>query len=450
MFKKIAIANRGEIALRILRTCKEMGIPALLLHSEADADSLPVLLAEESICIGKASASQSYLQGDLLIQAALAGGADAIHPGYGFLSENADFAEKCGKAGITFIGPSPDAIRKMGNKAEARKQMLEAGVPVVPGSEGSTTNGEEALKAAEKIGFPVMIKASSGGGGRGMRIIHDPRTFLKEFMLASKEAAAAFQDGAMYVEKFIEEPRHVEFQILADSQGNVLHLGERDCSIQRRNQKIIEEAPCVILRPEVRKKMGEAAIAAAKWVGYTNAGTVEFLLDKNQKFYFIEMNTRIQVEHPVTEMITGLDLIREQISIAAGMPIKFAQEEVFFRGHAIECRINAEDCSKNFMPSPGRVEKFFLPGGFGIRVDSHVYNGYFVPPHYDSMIGKLIVWGENREQAIQRMQRALEEIVITGISTNIEFHQEILSNDRFQANEITTGFITQSLNRQIS
>ena len=283
-----------------------------------------------------------------------------------------------------------------------------------------------------------------------MRIIHDPRTFLKEFMLASKEAAAAFQDGAMYVEKFIEEPRHVEFQILADSQGNVLHLGERDCSIQRRNQKIIEEAPCVILRPEVRKKMGEAAIAAAKWVGYTNAGTVEFLLDKNQKFYFIEMNTRIQVEHPVTEMITGLDLIREQISIAAGMPIKFAQEEVFFRGHAIECRINAEDCSKNFMPSPGRVEKFFLPGGFGIRVDSHVYNGYFVPPHYDSMIGKLIVWGENREQAIQRMQRALEEIVITGISTNIEFHQEILSNDRFQANEITTGFITQSLNRQIS
>jgi len=449
MFKKILIANRGEIALRIIRSCKELGIATVAVFSEIDRDSLHVHMADESICIGPANSSKSYLNIKNIISAALVTKAEAIHPGYGFLSENPSFPQICRLHGITFIGPNEEHIRRMGNKSEARKTMIEAGVPVVPGSEGSTNNGNEALDIGKKIGFPVIIKASSGGGGKGMRIVYKEEEFIKQFNMAKSEAINSFNDDSMYVEKFIEEPRHIEFQILADQYGNMVHLGERDCSLQRRNQKVLEEGPCASIDDFLRNKMGEMALRAAKAVNYTNAGTVEFLLDKHNNFYFIEMNTRIQVEHPVTEMITSFDLIKEQIRLASGEKLNFDQQDIKVFGHAIECRINAEDTNANFRPSPGIVEDYFAPGGYGIRIDSHLYSGYKVPPTYDSMIGKLIVWGKDREEAVNRMRRALSEIIVSGIETNIEFQREILDNEKFILNEINTSFIEKEiLNRR--
>lgn len=445
MFKKILIANRGEIALRIIRACKDLGIQTVAVYSEIDKDSLHVHMADQAICIGPANSSKSYLDIKSIISAALVTGAEAIHPGYGFLSENTKFVEVCDLHGIKFIGPSAEHINKMGNKSQARKTMIEAGVPVVPGSEESTTDAKEALKIAKEIGFPVMVKASSGGGGRGMRIVYDEDKFIENFNMAKSESSVAFNDDAMYIEKFIEEPRHIEFQILADEHGNVIHLGERDCSLQRRNQKVLEEAPCGIMNAELREKMGNAALKAAKAVGYVNAGTIEFLLDKHFNFYFIEMNTRIQVEHPITEIITGIDLIREQIRIAYGEKLDIKQDDIEIKNHAIECRINAENPSKNFMPSPGEIEDLLMPGGYGVRMDSHIYSGYTIPPTYDSMIGKLIVWGDDRQEAINRMKRALDELVITGIETNIDFQREILSNEKFNENKIDTSFIEKEL-----
>ncbi len=445
MFKKILIANRGEIALRIIRACKEMGIETVAVYSEMDKDSLHVHMADESICIGPANSTKSYLNIQNIISACLVSGAEAIHPGYGFLSENTKLVEVCDLHGIIFIGPTADHINRMGNKSQARKTMIEAGVPVVPGSEGSTTNPKEALEIAKEIGFPVMVKASSGGGGRGMRIVHEEGEFVENFNMAKSESAIAFNDDAMYVEKFVQNPRHIEFQILADQYGNTIHLGERDCSLQRRNQKVIEEAPCGIMTDALRKKMGDAALKAARAVDYVNAGTVEFLLDKSGDFYFIEMNTRIQVEHPITEAVTGVDLIKAQIKIAFGEKLEMRQEDLVINGHAIECRINAEDPTKNFRPSPGQIEDLFIPGGYGVRMDSHVYSGYVIPPTYDSMIGKLIVWAQTRDEAIDRMKRALDELVITGISNNIEFQREILNNKLFVENKIDTSFIEREI-----
>lgn len=446
MFKKILIANRGEIALRIIRACKELGIKTVAVYSEMDKDSLHVHMADESICIGPASSAKSYLDIKNIISACLVSGAEAIHPGYGFLSENAKLVEICDLHGIKFIGPTAEHINRMGNKSQARKTMIDAGVPVVPGSEGSTTDAQEALRIAKDIGFPVMVKASSGGGGRGLRIIHQECDFVDNFNMAKSEAAIAFNDDAMYVEKFVENPRHIEFQILADEHGNTVHLGERDCSLQRRNQKVLEEAPCGIMTAELRKKMGDAALKAAKAVNYVNAGTIEFLLDKHGDFYFIEMNTRIQVEHPITEAVTGVDLIKAQIKIAYGEKLDFKQEDLRINGHAIECRINAEDPSKNFRPSPGEIEDLFIPGGYGIRMDSHIYSGYVIPPTYDSMIGKLIIWGRDRTEAIARTKRALDELVITGIKTNVEFQRQILNNELFVENKtVDTSFIEREI-----
>ena len=445
MFKKILIANRGEIALRIIRACKEMGIETVSVYSEMDKDSLHVHMADESICIGPANSSKSYLNIQNIISACLVSGAEAIHPGYGFLSENTKLVEACNSHGIKFIGPTADHINRMGNKSEARKTMIEAGVPVVPGSKESTTDAKEALKIAKEIGFPVMVKASSGGGGRGLRIIRKEEDFVENFNMAKSEASVAFNDDAMYVEKFVENPRHIEFQILADEHGNTVHLGERDCSLQRRNQKVLEEAPCGIMSEELRKKMGDAALKAARSVNYVNAGTIEFLLDKSGEFYFIEMNTRIQVEHPITEAVTGVDLIKEQIRIAAGLKLDFKQEDLRINGHAIECRINAEDPSKNFRPSPGTIEDLFIPGGYGVRMDSHVYSGYVIPPTYDSMIGKLIIWARTRDEAIDRTKRALDELVITGIKNNIEFQRVILNNELFVQNVVDTSFIEREI-----
>lgn len=445
MFKKILIANRGEIALRIIRACKELGIQTVSVYSEIDKDSLHVHMADESICIGPASSAKSYLDIKNIISACLISGAEAIHPGYGFLSENTKLVEVCNLHGIKFIGPTKEHIEKMGNKSEARKTMIEAGVPVVPGSEESTTVASEALIIAKEIGFPVMVKASSGGGGRGMRIVHKEEDFVENFNMAKSESAIAFDDDSMYVEKFVENPRHIEFQILADEYGNTIHLGERDCSLQRRNQKVLEEAPCGIMTDSLRKKMGDAALKAARAVNYVNAGTIEFLLDKSGDFYFIEMNTRIQVEHPITEAVTGVDLIKEQIKIAYGERLDIKQEDIVINGHAIECRINAEDPSKNFRPSPGQIEDLFIPGGYGVRMDSHIYNGYVIPPTYDSMIGKLIVWARTRDDAISRMKRSLDELVITGIKTNIEFQRVILNNELFVENKIDTSFIEREI-----
>ncbi len=445
MFKKILIANRGEIALRIIRACKELGIQTVSVYSEIDKDSLHVHMADESICIGPASSAKSYLDIKNIISACLISGAEAIHPGYGFLSENTKLVEVCNLHGIKFIGPTKEHIEKMGNKSEARKTMIEAGVPVVPGSEESTTVASEALVIAKEIGFPVMVKASSGGGGRGMRIVHKEEDFVENFNMAKSESAIAFDDDSMYVEKFVENPRHIEFQILADEYGNTIHLGERDCSLQRRNQKVLEEAPCGIMTDSLRKKMGDAALKAARAVNYVNAGTIEFLLDKSGDFYFIEMNTRIQVEHPITEAVTGVDLIKEQIKIAYGERLDIKQEDIVINGHAIECRINAEDPSKNFRPSPGQIEDLFIPGGYGVRMDSHIYNGYVIPPTYDSMIGKLIVWARTRDDAISRMKRSLDELVITGIKTNIEFQRVILNNELFVENKIDTSFIEREI-----
>ena len=441
MFQKILIANRGEIAVRIIRACREMGIQTVAVYSEADKDALHTMLADEAVCIGPAPSAESYLDMERILSACVAMKADAIHPGFGFLSENARFAELCEKCSIRFIGPSAEVIRKMGNKSEARKTMIEAGVPVVPGSQEPIFTAEEGLKTAKEIGFPVMIKASSGGGGKGMRISRSEEDFEANFRSAQMESIKGFSDDTMYMERFVEKPRHIEFQILADRFGNVIHLGERDCSIQRRHQKLLEEAPSVGIVPELRTKMGEAAVRAAKAAGYENAGTIEFLLDKDQKFYFMEMNTRIQVEHPVTEAVTDLDLIKEQIRIAAGQPLSLKQKDVKIAGHAIECRINAENPEKNFMPCPGTITELHLPGGRGIRVDTAGYDNYKIPANYDSMILKLIVHDKDRETAIMKMRSALGELVIGGIKTNQDFQYQILGEPDFESGNVDTDYV---------
>ena len=441
MFQKILIANRGEIAVRIIRACREMGIKTVAVYSEADRDALHTLLADEAICIGPAPSTESYLDMERILTACVVMKADAIHPGFGFLSENARFAELCEKCNIRFIGPSAEVINKMGNKSEARKTMMAAGVPVVPGSKEPVYTVEEGLKTAKEVGFPVMIKASSGGGGKGMRISRSEEDFTEHFNAAQLESVKGFSDDTMYIEKYIEKPRHVEFQIMGDKFGHVVHLGERDCSIQRRHQKVMEESPCEVISPELRKKMGEVAVKAAKAVNYENAGTIEFLLDKDKNFYFMEMNTRIQVEHPVTELVSGIDLIKEQIRVAAGEPLSVSQEDIQIKGHAIECRINAENPKKHFMPCPGRITNVHIPGGNGVRVDTHIYNDYKVPANYDSMLMKLIVYDKDRASAIAKMRSALGEVIIEGIETNIDFQYEILENEAFQKGDTDTGFI---------
>ena len=442
-FDKILIANRGEIALRVLRACEEMGIATVAVHSNIDRNALHVQLADEAVCIGDAASSKSYLNIPNIIAAALTRNASAIHPGYGFLAENARFAEICADHHIAFIGASPEAIRSMGDKSTAKETMQKAGVPTVPGSDGLLSNEEEGLKSAAEIGYPVMIKATAGGGGRGMRLVRSPEEFTKSFRAAQGEAEAAFGNGGVYLEKFIERPRHIEFQILADNHGNVIHLGERDCSIQRRNQKLLEEAPSPALNEELRMKMGQAAVNAAKFINYTGAGTVEFLLDNKGDFYFMEMNTRIQVEHPVTEMITGIDLVAEQIRIAMGEKLSVTQDQVVLRGHAIECRINAEDPDHDFRPCPGRISGYLPPGGPGVRIDSHIYTDYQIPPYYDSLIAKLIVWGPDRLTAIHRMKRALRECAITGVTTTISFHQKVMDIPQFLSGNVYTNFIQE-------
>ena len=444
-FSKILIANRGEIALRILRTCEEMGIATVAVHSTVDRHALHVQLADEAVCIGEAPSSKSYLNMPNIIAAALTRNATAIHPGYGFLAENARFAEICTDHQIVFIGPTPKAMQAMGDKSTAKETMQKVGVPTVPGSEGLLLDEQEALAIAGNIGYPVMIKATAGGGGRGMRLVREQGELSKAFMAAQGEAEAAFGNPGVYLEKFIERPRHIEFQILADTHGNVIHLGERDCSIQRRHQKLLEEAPSPALTLDLRQRMGEAAIQAAQSISYVGAGTVEFLLDHSGRFYFMEMNTRIQVEHPVTELVTGLDLIAEQIRIAQGEELSFTQAEVNLRGHAIECRINAEDPDHNFRPNPGRISGYLPPGGMGVRMDSHVYTDYEIPPYYDSLVGKLIVWGPDRPTAIRRMRRALRECAITGLPTTIGFHQKVLDRPEFIKGEVYTNFVNEMM-----
>lgn len=441
MFKKVLVANRGEIALRIVRACKELDIQTVAVHSEADAESLHVRFADEAVCIGPPPATESYLNIPRIIAAAEVTGAEAIHPGYGFLAENAEFAEICQRSELVFIGPTPDQIRSMGDKATARETMMRVGVPTVPGSDGLVRNPEEALEVAREVGFPIMIKASAGGGGKGMRIAHDEETFPKLLMAAQNEARAAFGDDGVYLERCIIRPRHIEFQVFGDSQGRVIHLGERDCSIQRRHQKLVEEAPSPALTPELRKAMGDAAVKAAKAIDYVGAGTVEFLLDQSGEFFFIEMNTRIQVEHPVTEVTTGYDLVKEQIRVAAGLPLSFPCVEPVLRGHAIEFRINAEDPDRNFAPSPGTIHTFHPPGGPGIRLDTAVYNGYRIPPFYDSLIAKLIVFGNTREEAVIRARNALDSFVIEGISTTVPYLAEITRDEGFKAGDVDTGFV---------
>lgn len=446
-FSKILIANRGEIALRILRTCEEMGIATVAVHSTVDRTALHVQLADEAVCIGEPSSSKSYLNIPNIIAAALTRNATAIHPGYGFLAENARFAEICADHDIAFIGPTPHAMRSMGDKSTAKETMQRVGVPTVPGSDGLLSDEKEALELARKIGYPVIIKATAGGGGRGMRLVREDSELPKLFAAAQGEAEAAFGNPGVYLEKFIERPRHIEIQILADNYGNVIYLGERDCSIQRRHQKLLEEAPSSFITPKLRQKMGTAAVKAAKSINYTGAGTVEFLVDQSGNFYFMEMNTRIQVEHPVTEMITGLDLIAEQIRIAQGEKLSLTQNQVILQGHSIECRINAEDPEHNFRPHPGRISGYLPPGGNGVRIDSHVYTDYEIPPYYDSLIGKLIVWGPDRPTAILRMKRALREFAITGVPTTIGFHQKILENPEFIRGEIYTNFVEKMMSK---
>ncbi len=441
MFEKVLIANRGEIALRIIRACREMGIPTVAVYSEADADSLHVRFADQEVCIGPPPSSQSYLDPARIISAAEVTDADAIHPGYGFLAENAHFAEVCEECKIKFIGPSPDTIRLMGDKAQAKRTMLSAGVSVIPGSNGIVSGIDEAIKIARKIKYPVMIKAAAGGGGRGMRLAYSESDLSKNFAMAQGEAEKAFGNPTVYIEKFIENPKHVEFQIVGDEHGNIIHLGERDCSVQRRHQKLIEETPCAVIDEKLRREMGHVAIKAAKAVGYTGAGTIEFLLDANRHFYFMEMNTRIQVEHPVTEAVTGVDIIREQIRVAAGEELSMKRRDIELRGHAIECRINAEDPERDFLPCPGKIVTYHTPGGPGVRIDSHVYSEYVIPPFYDSMIAKLIVWGATRQQAIARMTRALDEFIIEGVKTTIPFHQEVMRSTEFLDGKFGTDFI---------
>lgn len=442
---KVLIANRGEIALRILRSCRELGIPTVAVYSTVDRDALHVQLADEAVCVGEALSGKSYLNIPNILAAATSRGVDAIHPGYGFLAENDRFAEICRDHGITFIGPSPHAIRSMGDKSTAKATMQSVGVPTVPGSEGLLADPVEAAELAAQMGYPVMIKATAGGGGRGMRLVPSADQLENLFKAAQGEAEAAFGNPGLYMEKFITRPRHVEVQVLADRHGNVVHLGERDCSIQRRHQKLLEEAPSPALDPELRRRMGDAAVAAARCIDYEGAGTVEFLLDRNGGFYFMEMNTRIQVEHPVTEMVTGIDLIAEQLRIAGGEPISFTQDDVQLRGHAIECRINAEDATHNFRPAPGRITGWLPPGGPGVRVDSHVYTGYDIPPFYDSLIGKLIVWGRDRSSAITRMKRALNECAVTGIPTTVDFHLDLLERKEFLSGDVHTKFVEQDM-----
>lgn len=444
MFKKILIANRGEIALRVIRTCKELGIPTVAVYSEIDKDSLHVVFADEAVCIGPAPSNQSYLKIPSILSAAQITGADAIHPGYGFLAENAEFSQICAETNIKFIGPSADSIRKMGDKAFAKGTMKKVGVPVVPGSDGIVKDIEESKKIAAQIGYPVMLKASAGGGGKGMRIVWKEEELEKAFQTASNEANAAFGNAALYMEKFIENPRHIEIQIIGDQHGNIYHYGERDCSIQRRHQKLIEESPSPFITSAIREKMGEAALLGARAVNYEGAGTVEFLVDKHRKFYFIEMNTRIQVEHPVTEMVRNFDLVKNQILVAAGENIEDLPKEP--RGHAIEFRINAEDPENNFRPSPGKIEYLHFPGGFGVRIDSHVYNEYVISPNYDSLIAKMIIWGTDRRHAIRRAKRALEEFKIEGVKTTIPFHQKVLENEKFIEGDFDTSFIDQHIN----
>lgn len=441
MFRKILVANRGEIALRIIRACKELDIPTVAVYSEADADSLHVRFADEAVCIGPGPSYQSYLNIPGLISAAEITNADAIHPGYGFLAENAHFAEICGSCNIQFIGPTPDVITKMGDKAFAKNSMKAAGVPVVPGSDGVISESNEAIKVAKKIGYPVIIKASAGGGGRGMRVVRKEEELLNAFNAAMTEAQAAFNNPAVYIEKFVEEPRHIEIQLICDNHGNVIPLGERECSIQRKHQKLIEESPSPAVTQDLRDAMNAAVIKGAKKVGYNSAGTIEFLLDSDGHFYFMEMNTRIQVEHPVTEFVIGIDLIKEQIRVAAGGKLSKKMLEYKLRGHAIECRINAEDPRKGFRPSPGKITSFHIPGGLGVRVDTHAYAQYVIPSFYDSLVAKLITHGRNRDEALRRMERALEEFIIEGISTTIPLHQKIIRDVRFQEGNFTTKFL---------
>lgn len=439
--KKVLVANRGEIAVRIIRACREMGIETVAVYSEADAQALHTKLADEAICIGPASAAESYLSMDRIISATIISGADAIHPGYGFLSENSAFARLCEQCNITYIGPGSDIIASMGDKQQARNRMIAAGVPVVPGTTEPITDVEEGKSEAGKIGYPVMIKAALGGGGKGMRLARSEEEFEDAFLTAQKEADAAFASRVMYIEHFIERPRHIEFQILADSYGNVVHLGERDCSVQRNHQKMIEESPSVALSAELRERMGKTAVAAAKAAGYVNAGTVEFLLEKTGEFYFMEMNTRIQVEHPVTEWVTGIDLVKEQIRIASGQKLSYTQENIKLTGHAIECRINAENPAKDFRPSPGTVTDMYLPGGKGIRIDSAIYTGCEIPPYYDSMVAKVIVWAKNRSEAIRKMQSALGEVIIEGIDTNVDYQYELINHPDFLEGTVDIEFI---------
>jgi acetyl-CoA carboxylase biotin carboxylase subunit len=445
LFKKVLIANRGEIALRVIRACRELDIATVAVFSEADRESLHVRLADESVCIGPPAPAQSYNYIARLISAAEVTGADAIHPGYGFLSENAHFVEVCESCNFTFIGPNPEMIRRMGDKAEAKRTMKAAGLPMVPGSDGVLTDVDEAIGIAREIGFPVIVKAAAGGGGRGMRIAWDEKILRQGFGIAQAEAGAAFNNSAVYLEKYITQPRHIEIQLFGDGKGNVVHLGERECSVQRNHQKLIEEAPSAVLTPEQRLTMGELAANGAATIGYRNAGTMEFLYDQDGSFYFMEMNTRIQVEHPVTEEVTGIDLVKEQILVAAGEPMSFRQEDVKLSGHAIECRINAEDFEHNFRPSPGKVTYWYRPGGPGLRVDSHVYAGYTIPPYYDSMIGKLIAHGKDRPEAIRRMEIALEEMIVEGIKTTIPFHRLALASEKFRKGDLSTRFVEELL-----
>lgn len=447
MFKKILIANRGEIAVRIIRAAKEMGIQTVAIYSEADRNALHVRMADEAYCIGPASSKESYLNLTNIMSLATILGVDAIHPGYGFLAENPHFSQLCQECGIVFIGPGREAIEKMGDKSTAKETMKAAGVPTVPGTDGLVEDVDQALSVAKEIGYPVIIKATAGGGGKGMRVAYTEEELVKALSLAQREAETAFGNPGVYLEKYLEEPRHVEIQIMADRYGNVIHLGERDCSIQRRHQKLLEEAPSPALTTELREKMGRAAVLAAKAVGYVGAGTVEFLLDKHGRFYFMEMNTRVQVEHPVTELVTGIDIIKEMIRVAAGEKLSISQEEVEFRGWAMECRINAEDPNRNFMPTPGEVEDYLPAGGFGVRVDSALYPGYKIPPHYDSMVAKLIVWAPTREEAIERMKRALKEMIISGkgISTTIPFHLKLLDHEKFRSGKFDTRFLEKEM-----
>lgn len=440
VFKKILIANRGEIALRVIRACKEMGIKTVAVHSTADANSLHVRFADESVCIGPPKSSDSYLYVPSIISAAEITDAEAIHPGYGFLAENASFAEICNSTGIRFIGPSPESIKQMGDKARARATAIKAGVPVLPGSDGVVTEENSAIEIARELGFPVIVKAAAGGGGKGMRVVMEETDFANAFVMAQTEALAAFGNADVYIEKYIVQPRHIEIQLMADEKGNIVYLGERECSIQRRHQKLIEESPSVTVDAALRKEMGEMAVAVARSVKYRNAGTIEFLMDEDRKYYFMEMNTRIQVEHPVTEMVTGIDLVKEQIRVAAGLPLSFTQDQIRIQGHSIECRINAEDPEK-FTPSPGTITAFNPPGGPGVRVETAAYTQYVIPQYYDSMIAKLVVHADTRENAIMRMKRALNEFIIEGVKTTIPMHKKIFDDPDFQSGDISTKFM---------